>query len=46
MEANDNILVTKVWVTIMDEDGNMLEKGEGIRVKATGGGLHFRRMAR
>ena len=33
VEANDNILVTKVQVTIMDEEGRILEKGEAVRTE-------------
>jgi hypothetical protein len=31
VEASDNVMVTKVQVTISDEDGKTLEKGDGIR---------------
>ena len=31
VEASDNVLVTKVVFTLLDEEGNAVEKGEGIR---------------
>ena len=31
VEANDNVLVTKVVITIVDLEGKILEKGEGTR---------------
>ncbi len=33
VEATDNILVAKVRVTIMDEEGKVLEKGEAVRTE-------------
>jgi hypothetical protein len=29
--ASDNVMVTKVQVTILDQEGNVVEKGEGVR---------------
>jgi len=31
VDATDNVLVTRVQVTILDEEGRIVEKGEGIR---------------
>jgi hypothetical protein len=31
VEATDNIMVSRVWVSILDEDGQLLEAGEGTR---------------
>jgi len=31
VEARDDVLVTKVQVTVLDEGGQVLEKGEAIR---------------
>jgi hypothetical protein len=31
VEASDDVIVTKVQITILDEEGRILEKGEGIR---------------
>jgi hypothetical protein len=33
VEATDNILVAKVQVTVLDEEGKVLEKGEAVRRK-------------
>ena len=32
VEATDNVMVTKVVVTILDEDGNVIEKGKALKV--------------
>ena len=32
VEASDNVMVTKVVVTILDVDGNVIEKGEALKV--------------
>jgi hypothetical protein len=32
VEATDNMLVTKVQVTILDEEGNMIEKGDAVKI--------------
>jgi hypothetical protein len=34
VQANDNVLVTKVWVKIMDEEGKVLEQGEARQANA------------
>ena len=34
VEANDNVLVTKVWIKVMDEDGKVLEEGEAGQANA------------
>lgn len=39
VRASDNVMVTKVQVTILDEDGQVLEKGEG--TKGTGDWWHY-----
>jgi len=31
VEASDNVMVTKVVITILDEEGKIVEKGEGVR---------------
>jgi len=31
VEANDNVRVTKVQVTVLDDEGQVLEKGEAVR---------------
>src|SRR6266545_3877721 len=33
VEATDNIMVAKVQVTVLDEEGKVLEKGEAVRCK-------------
>ena len=40
VEVSDNVMVTKVVITVLDEDGKVLEKGEGVRQEApsTGSG--------
>ena len=32
VEASDNVMVTKVVVTILNVDGNVIEKGEAVKV--------------
>ena len=32
VEASDNVMVTRVVVTILDGDGNVIEKGEALKV--------------
>ena len=31
VEASDNLMVTKVRVTVLDQDGGVLEEGEAVR---------------
>jgi len=31
VDASDNVMVTKVLVNILDEEGKVLEKGEAVR---------------
>ena len=33
VEASDNVMVTKVQVTILDEEGKVLEKGDALNVE-------------
>lgn len=33
VQASDNVTVTKVQVMVLDEDGKVLEKGEGTRLE-------------
>jgi hypothetical protein len=33
VRATDNVMVTRVQVTILDEEGKVIEKGEGIKRK-------------
>ena len=33
VEASDNVMVTKVVITILDDEGKVLDKGEGVRQK-------------
>jgi hypothetical protein len=33
VEASDNVIVTKVVITIMDDEGKVLDEGEGVRQK-------------
>jgi len=37
--ASDNVMVTRVRVTILDGEGNALEKGEGVKGEGIGGGM-------
>ena len=33
VQASDNVMVTKVWVTVLDGDGKVLEKKEALQVE-------------
>jgi len=39
VEASDNVMVTKVVITVLDGEGKILEKEEGSGGKATGGSM-------
>jgi hypothetical protein len=36
VEASDNVMVTKVWVTILDAEGKVLEQGEAVQAEGSG----------
>lgn len=41
VEASDNVLVTKVHVTLLDDQGSVLEKGEAVRGEGDWWGFAF-----